>query len=98
MKARLRRDILIPAGTIFDDAPRTMEMAPGHVEHIIGLTNDSAGNLVYFLDPDDAALAEWFEVLDAKGSARPCGDAELEPGWIRRKVYGDVDMVTETGL
>ena len=89
MKVRLKRDILIPAGTIFDDAPRRVYLAPGHVEHILGLTNDSAGSLTYFLDPDDAALAEWFEVLDAKGSARPCGDAELEPGSIRRKVYGD---------
>ena len=85
MKARLKRDIIIPAGTIFDDAPRRVYLALGHVEHILGLTNDSAGSLAYFLDPDDAALAEWFEVLDAKGSMRPSDDERLDAGWRARK-------------
>ena len=87
MKVRLKRDILIPAGTILDDAPRRIELCKGHVEHIVGLTKDSAGSLIYFVDPDDKALAEWFEILDATGSAHPSGDAALCEGWIRSKAY-----------
>lgn len=88
MRARLKRDIVIPAGTIFDDAPRRIDMAQGHIEHVLGLTKDSAGSLCYFLDPDDETLAEWFEVLDAKGSAKSCRGQSLDEGWIRRKQYG----------
>ena len=77
MKVRLKRDILIPAGTIMDDAPRSVEMCRGHVEHILGFTKDTSGKLLYFIDPDDAALSEWFEVLDARGGATPCMDL----GW-----------------
>lgn len=88
MKARLKRDIVIPAETIFDDAPRRMEMQPGHVEYILGLTKDSAGMLLYFLDPDDEALTDWFEVLDSTGGAMTSGDSAIYDGWIRRKHYG----------
>ena len=87
MRVRLKRDILIPAGTVLDDAPQRVEMCRGHVEHIIGLTKDTSGSLMYFVDPDDSALAEWFDVLEAKGSATPCGD--LGKGWIRKQQYGD---------
>lgn len=83
MKVRLKQDILIPAGTIFDEAPRRIEMTRGHVEYIMGLTKDSSGTLLYFIDPDDPALREWFEVLDAAGSANPCGDTFDYFGWIR---------------
>ena len=87
MKVRLKRDILIPAGAIMDDAPHRLEMCRGHVEHILGFTKDTSGSLIYFVDPDDAELGEWFEVLDATGGARPCGD--LGHGWIRRQQYGE---------
>mgnify|MGYP001592520625 FL=1 len=87
MQVRLKRDIVIPAGTILDDAPRRLEMCRGHVEHILGLTKDTSGSLLYFVDPDDAALADWFEVLDATVNAHPCGD--LGHGWIRRQQYGE---------
>ena len=88
MLVRLKKDILIPAGTVLNDAPQRVWMCQGHAEHVIGLTKDSAGSLFYFIDPDDVALDEWFEVLDANGSATPCGD--LGEDWIRREQYGDV--------
>lgn len=88
VRVKLKKDILIPAGTILDDAPRTLAMCRGHVEAIIGLTDDSSGTMLYFVDPDDPALDEWFEVLDMKGNAMPCGD--LGRDWVRRSLYGDV--------
>lgn len=91
MRVRLKQPIIIPAGTIMDDAPHTVQMAPGHVEYIVGLTPDSTGSLFYFLDPDDPALTDWFEVLDVQGSARPCrAETVRQGGWIRRQVYGEV--------
>ena len=70
MKVRLKRDIIIPAGTIFDDAPRRIDMAPGHVQHIIGLTDDSSGSLIYYFDPRDPCLGEWFESIDGARGKR----------------------------
>lgn len=87
MRVKLKQDIIIPAGTILDDAPRTLAMCRGHVAYVIGLTKDSSGLMCYFVDPDDPALDEWFEVLDMKGSAMPCGDLGCD--WASRSVYGD---------
>ena len=91
MKVRLKQDILIPAGTIFDEAPRRIEMASGHVEFILGLTKDSSGKLLYFIDPNDPALREWFEVLDAAGSPISCGDTFDYFGWIRTQSIGNIE-------
>lgn len=70
MRYRLKRDIVIPAGTVFGQAPvrteRVVSDEPydGSIETIIGLTRDSFGSLVYSLDPADReALGEWFEEL-----------------------------------
>lgn len=57
----LKKDIVIPAGTVFSRAPvKTERVGDQHFSHIIGLTNDSSGDLTYFIDPDDPALDEWF--------------------------------------
>ena len=58
MKKVLLKDIVIPAGTIFDDAPtRTLRAPFEHVECIIGLTTNTAGSLVYDVSDE---LSEWF--------------------------------------
>lgn len=47
-KWRLKKDIVIKAGTIFVDAPIRTERAPGvYVDTVIGLTKDTAGFLTY---------------------------------------------------
>ena len=58
MRKVLLKDIVIPAGTIFTDAPARTERADGcYVEHVLGLTKDTAGFLTYEVSAD---LGEWF--------------------------------------
>lgn len=57
---RLLKDIVIPAGTIFNQAPcKTQRHGDDHFSHVIGLSNDSSGDLTYCID--DPALDGWFE-------------------------------------
>jgi hypothetical protein len=61
----LLKDIVIPAGTRFDEAPEKTERAcDGHVSHIIGLSKDSSGDLTYFAGEPGSIereqLKEWF--------------------------------------
>lgn len=45
----LLKDIVIPAGTRFDQAPEKTERGgEGHVSHIVGLSKDTSGDFVYF--------------------------------------------------
>lgn len=62
MKKKLLKDLVIPAGTIFTEAPRkTARKCPGFGETIFGLTDDSFGSVVYDIEGDDAEkLKEWF--------------------------------------
>lgn len=60
MKKRLMKDIVIPAGTIFKDAPVKTQRAKGEfMECIIGLSRNTAGSLVY--EAQHKELSEWFE-------------------------------------
>lgn len=57
----LKKDIIIPAGTVFQQAPtHTDRIGEGHISHVIGLTKDSSGELTYCLDPGDPAIEDWF--------------------------------------
>ena len=62
MRAILKRDIILPAGTVFEDAPIKREMSYGSVECIVGLTPDTSGVFTYFMDELDEELDNWFEV------------------------------------
>jgi hypothetical protein len=58
MKLRLKKDIVIPAGTVFNDAPLKVVRKPGcYVESVIGLTPDAVG----FFTCDTDCGDEWFE-------------------------------------
>lgn len=81
MQVKLKKDIVIPAGTVFHNAPVRSERSPLHVEHILGLTKDSTGSLIYFLEPLDQTLAEYFEVLEASPYERQ--------GWIDEALRGE---------
>ncbi len=58
----LKKDIVIPAGTVFEcvDGSRR-EFISGNYEATIGLSKDTSGGLVYGVEPQDPACAEWFE-------------------------------------
>jgi len=58
MKKVLLKDIVIPAGTIFDDAPSKTERADGcYVDCVVGLTKNTAGTFTYEVSDE---LVEWF--------------------------------------
>ena len=60
-KKVLKRDIVIKAGTVFDEAPNFTERTiPGHYMTTVGLTKDSSGDFDYFIDPNDPELEDWF--------------------------------------
>lgn len=58
---RLKKDIVIKAGTVFDRAPAITKRGSNAFECIIGLTKNSAGSFVYYMEPSDSDLKEWFE-------------------------------------
>lgn len=60
MKKILLQDIIIKAGTVFTEAPNESFRCKGHFNHVIGLSNDTSGDLTYYIDPDDPELKEWF--------------------------------------
>ena len=60
----LIKDIVIPAGTIFTPAPLKTERSLDHVEHVIGLTDNTYGSLTYCVDPDcKDELSDYFKVV-----------------------------------
>jgi len=62
LKKRLLKDIVIPAGTVFDEAPMRIEhFESGHYHCTVGLTNDTSGDFTYHIDPLDSDIDEWFE-------------------------------------
>jgi uncharacterized membrane protein (UPF0127 family) len=74
---RLMKDIVIPAGTVFEEAPRKTErFGKGHVDHILGLTDDTHGTLTYFVDEDDPEIGKWF--VDVKEKAAKWGRALIQ--------------------
>ena len=63
--ARLKKDIIIKAGTIFKTAPsKTVRHGKGHLETSIGLSDDTCGSLVYTLDDSGDMCEEYFEMID----------------------------------
>jgi len=65
--AILRKEIVIPAGTVFHDCEcDEVWHGEGSFETTIGLTKGSSGDLVYCIDPLDKDLADWFEIVCVK--------------------------------
>ncbi len=61
-KYRLKKDIIIPAGTIFKTAPRKTERFDDDVvDAIFALTDDTAGICEYAVDWGDPKIGEFFE-------------------------------------
>lgn len=83
MKKVLIKNLIIPAGTIFNEAPKKIELSgEGHFSTIIGMSNDSYGELLYHFDipnnedltedeqkrydKDSAKIKEWFADVEEK--------------------------------
>ena len=66
MKKVLIKDIVIPAGTVFDSAPfKTERVGDDHIQATVGLSKDSCGFIEYCLDGMDNEK-EYF--VDLKGA------------------------------
>jgi len=70
MKLRLKKNIVIKAGTIFDTAPHTISCDPSaFVECTFGLTKGTFGTVRYHVGDDNSmldpkyrrAIHRWFE-------------------------------------
>lgn len=63
MKRKLLKDIVVPAGTIFEDAPTRTERSPGcFVDAVIGLSDNTSGTITYDAGNDfPGELDVWFE-------------------------------------
>ena len=62
MKLKLKKDIVIPAGTMFHNCDgSSVYYDEENYETTIGLTEGSFGNLVYSVEPMDKEINEWFE-------------------------------------
>lgn len=68
MKLRLLKDIVIPAGTVFDSygVPETISFGSDNVEHVIGFGRNASGTLYIGAEPHDAEFQEWFEPIERK--------------------------------
>jgi len=61
MKKVLIKDLVIPAGTIFSDAPvRTDRLGKEHIQATIGLSDNTSGSVLYWCGDDAEELQEWF--------------------------------------
>jgi len=71
MKKILLQDIVIKAGTVFETAPWKTTRCEDHFSHVIGLTDDTSGDLCYYIDPDDPKMKEWFGEEGEEFKAKP---------------------------
>jgi hypothetical protein len=62
MKFKLKKEIVIPKGTIFEKFPRgtVRTFYEDNISYIFCLTNDSSGEIIYGLEPLDKDLKNWF--------------------------------------
>ena len=59
---RLLRDIVIPAGSLFNDIEgHVITHGAGMYRSLIGLTKDTFGDVIYSIDKGDPNIGEWFE-------------------------------------
>ena len=70
MKLKLKKDIVIPAGTVFDDAPtQTRRVSSEFVEatFAVGDSKDTYGSVVYLVGSKDSKertqVSEYFEEI-----------------------------------
>jgi len=62
MNKVLLQDIVIKAGTVFRPAaPFTRRAGVDNFSCIIGLTNDTSGEVCYCIDTGDPEMKEWFK-------------------------------------
>ena len=67
MTFKLKKDIVIPAGTRFDTAPtKTKRVGGGHIQAVFGLSRNTHGFIEYSLDgeTDLEEMRDYFEVCD----------------------------------
>ena len=60
----LKKDIIIPAGTIFTERFGKREYGTNCYESpAFGLTKNTSGDVFYGIEPNDPEIQEWFEEI-----------------------------------
>lgn len=58
----LKKDIVVPAGTVFESiCGRRSSYIDKCFSTLIGLTDDTSGELIYGIDELDEKMNDWFE-------------------------------------
>ncbi|MDD4906314.1 MAG: hypothetical protein PHD39_09185 [Methylobacter tundripaludum] len=58
----LKKDIVIPVGTVFTERFGKREYGENCYEsEAFGLTKDTSGDVFYGIEPGDPEMSEWFE-------------------------------------
>ena len=58
---KLKKDIVVPAGTTLHPAPAKTERGSRHLEALVSLSNDVVVHITFC--PDDLTEEEWNEVI-----------------------------------
>jgi hypothetical protein len=61
---RLKKDIIIPAGTVFHRGPENIQYSDNNYEHVVGIGKNNTMTVMAFDEPHDAETQEYFEVVD----------------------------------
>lgn len=66
MKLKLKKDIVIPAGTIFDNVDNeSRKFYNGNFGFLFSLSDNTSGEVVYGFDSGfNSELDEWFEPIE----------------------------------
>jgi len=66
-KLILKKDIVIPAGTVFDDnVPESIQFGSDNYQHVIGFGKDASGSLYVGAEVGNAEFDEWFDFKEKR--------------------------------
>lgn len=65
---RLKKDLVIPAGSVFRERHGETQYGADCYQNTFGLTHDTAGWITYGIDPQDTDIFEWFEEIHGAGN------------------------------
>jgi len=66
-KLRLKKDIVIKAGTLFDDkVPESIQFGSDNFEHVIGFGKNASGSLFVGAEEGDPEFDQYFERVGSR--------------------------------
>lgn len=62
-QVRLKKDIVIPAGTVFETGPNSRDYGGNNFDHLIAIGKDNTATLTVYFESDEET-AEWIEPVN----------------------------------